>query len=205
MATLCWHAPPMATAGTLAYYGGDGNMHSALNPATGLPYGDYYSQCYARRALATNSYIDFNANGTYYFSVRFVGGSGWDWWTGDMAGGVGFAAGNATNADFVGAGWTRLSPFLMDDGVTDAGSAAYVTTGTLDQAGLASHPDDSGGPYHPRAAGSAGALLSGGPGFLSCRKADYIGWRRFHDQCKGVSWIQRACFRSGQHCLGCDL
>lgn len=153
--------------GTLAYYGGDGNMPSSLtNPATGLPYGNYSSQCYATRALATNSYINFNANGAYYFSVRFVGGSGWSWWTGDMAGGVGFAAGSATNADFVGAGWTRLSPFLMDDGVTDAGSAAYVTTGTLDQAGVASHPDDSGGPYYPRAAGSAGVLTNGGPGFL---------------------------------------
>jgi hypothetical protein len=152
--------------GTLAYYGGDGNMPSSLiDPATGLPYGNYSSQCYATRALATNSYINLNANGTYYFSVRFVGGSGWNWWTGDMAGGIGFT-GNGTNADFVGAGWTRLSPFLMDDGVTDAGSAAYVTSGTLAQAGVASHPDDSGGAYHPRAAGAAGALLSGGPGFL---------------------------------------
>ena len=64
--------------GTLAYYGGDGNMPSSLiNPATGLPYGNYSSQCYTTRALATNSYINFNANGTNYFSVRFVGGSGW--------------------------------------------------------------------------------------------------------------------------------
>ena len=153
--------------GTMAYYGGDGNMPSSLiNPATGVPYGNYFSQCYTTRALATNSYINLNADGTYYFSVRFVGGSGWSWWTGDMGGGVGFAASNATNAAFVGAGWTRLSPFMMEDGLTDAGSSDYVTAGTLDQAGVASHPDDSGGPYYPRAIGAAGALLSSGPGFL---------------------------------------
>ncbi|MEY4916946.1 MAG: hypothetical protein RL616_859 [Verrucomicrobiota bacterium] len=157
----------VGNGGTLAYYPSEGNMQSSLiNPATGLPYGNYYSQCYASRALATNSYIDLNANGTYYFSVRFVGGTGWSWWTGDMAGGIGFAAGNATNADFVGAGWTRVTPFLMEDGVTDAGSTPYVTTGTLDQAGVVSHPDDSGGVYYPRAAGTAGQLLSGGPGFI---------------------------------------
>jgi hypothetical protein len=150
--------------GTLAYYGTEGNMGSTLiNPATGLAYGDYYSQCYATRALATSSYIDFNADGTYYFSVRFIGGGGYDWWSGDFAGGVGLASSGETNAHFAGAGWTRNS-YLAEDGVTDIGKSAYITAGTLDQAGIAGHPDDSGGPYYARTNGPAQALASGSYG-----------------------------------------
>jgi Concanavalin A-like lectin/glucanases superfamily len=144
--------------GTLAYYGGDGNMGSTLiNPATGVPYGHWSSQCYATRALATNSYINFNADGTYYFSVRFIGGGGYNWWSGDLAGGIGLASSGQTNAHFVGAGWTRNS-YLAEDGVTDIGKSAYISTGTLDQPGIASHPDDSGGPYYARTNGPARAL-----------------------------------------------
>jgi hypothetical protein len=159
--------PPTANgnSGLFAYYGSDGNMESSLiNPATGLPYGDYYSQCYVTRALTTNAYVNFQATGTYYFGVRFIGGGGYNWWSGDMAGGIGLAASDETNADFVGFGWTRQSPFLMADGVTDAGSSDYVTAGTLNQAGVSTHPSDSGGPYYPCAAGTIGALSSGGYG-----------------------------------------
>ena len=155
--------PPTANGngGLFAYYGGNGNMDSTLtNAATGLPYGDYASQCYATRDLTTNAFINFQTNGTYYFSVRCVGGGGYNWWSGDMAGGIGFASGKGTNADFVGAGWTRLSPFMLADGVTDAGSSVYVTTGQLGQGGVSGHPDDSGGPYYPCAAGALGSLTS---------------------------------------------
>lgn len=159
--------PPTANgnSGLMAFYGSDGNMTSSLtNPATGLPYGNYASQCYATRVMTTNAYINFNANGTYYFSVRFVAGGGWNWWSGDMAGGVGFASSGATNAHFAGAGWTRTS-YLAEDGVTAIGNSAYISAGTLDQAGIASHPDDSGSVYYARTNGPVGALASGG-GYL---------------------------------------
>jgi hypothetical protein len=160
--------PPTANGngGLLAYYGGNGNMETTLtNPVTSLPYGDYSSQCYATRALSTNAYINFQANGTYYFSVTFIGGGGYNWWSGDMAGGIGLASSSATNADFVGFGWTRLSPFYLADGTTDVGSSLYVTAGTLNQPGSGYNNDANGqptdgGPYYPRAAGAIESLTS---------------------------------------------
>jgi hypothetical protein len=148
------------SGGTFAFYGG--NMNSLTNPATTLPYGNFYSQCYATRALSSNAYINFKADGTYYFSVRiFRGMSAWGW-NADTAGGIGFASSGATNAHFVGAGITRNSPFYAADGITDIGGGCYITTGTLDQAGtghntdLSTGLDTDGGPYYPRAAGAAG-------------------------------------------------
>lgn len=157
------------SGGTFAFYGG--NMGSLTNPATSLPYGNYYSQCYATRALATNGYINFQANATYYFSVRiFKGYSGWGW-TSDAAAGVGLASSGATNAHFVGMGISRNSPFYLADGSTDVGSTAYITTGTLDQVGTGynvdptSGLDTDGGPYYPRA-GGATSLLTDAVGLL---------------------------------------
>jgi hypothetical protein len=148
------------SGGTFAFYGG--NMGSLTNPATSLPYGNYYSQCYATRALATNSYINFKADATYYFSVRmFRGYSGWGW-NADIAQGIGFASSGATNAHFVGMGITRNSPFYAADGTTDIGGGCYITTGTLNQVGTGYNVDPTsgldadGGPYYPRAAGAAG-------------------------------------------------
>lgn len=148
--------------GLAAFYGN--NMTTLTNPATAQPYGLYSSQSYATRALATNACIDFQANGTYYFSVRVI--KTYPWWVGDNAEGIGFASSGATNANFVGAGYTRrpvyevdpannpgvYSPgFMAEDGVTDLGNSVYISTGTLNQAGISGHPDDSGGAYYPRA------------------------------------------------------
>ena len=144
--------------GTFAFYGG--NMSTLTNPVTSLPYGNYYSQCYATRALATNAYINCASDATYYFSVRmFRGYAAWSW-TADVAAGFGFASSNATNADFVGAGFTRNSPFYMAGGTNDVGNSSYITTGTLNQAGTGNNVDPisgldtDGGPYYPRAAGA---------------------------------------------------
>lgn len=147
--------------GLAAFYGN--NMSTLTNPATLQPYGLFSSQSYATRALTTNAYINFQADGTYYFSVRVI--KTYPWWVGDNAEGIGFASSDATNADFVGAGYTRrpvyevdpannpgvYSPgFMAEDGVTDLGNSVYISTGTLDQAGISGHPDDSGGVYYPR-------------------------------------------------------
>lgn len=133
------------------------NLSSLLaDPDTGLPYGNFTSKSYATRPLALGSQIYCKADGTYYFSVRIV--KSYSWWVGDNSEGFGVATGGGTNDHFVGFGVTRPSCLLADN-TTDIGSAAYVTTGTLGQAGISSHPDDTGGPYLPLAWGAAGQWI----------------------------------------------
>lgn len=136
----------------LLNFNAGGNLNTLTDPETGSPYGNYSSKSYATRPLAPEAYIDFKANGTYFFSVRIE--KNYPWWTGDSSAGVGFSTGGATNDHFVGVG--VLSPICMlADGTTDVGNASYVTTGTLGQTGISSHPDDTGGPYLPLAHGPA--------------------------------------------------
>ena len=186
------------TGGCLAYYGSNGNMDSSLtNPATGNPYGDYFSQCDATHALTTNAYINFQANGTYYFSVRMCGSTiSWYGWNGDNAGGIGFASGTDTNAHFVGIGKARLSPFTDESG-NDIGSHDYITVGTLGQDGIegtnggSAHPSDSGGPYYPNAVGGAsvsdlfgelvGQLVTTPSGVSTLSVKFYNGWQPHPD------------------------
>lgn len=160
--------------GAFVYYGN--NMTSLTNPATGQPYGNYSCLSYATRTLTTNAYIDFQANGTYYFSARII--KNYPWWHGDNSQGIGFASSGATNAHFVGTGFTRraagvdtdtnlgvsgvLPGFYAADGVTDLGNSVYISTGTLDQPGITGHPADSGGAYYPNA--TAPVTSSGGSG-----------------------------------------
>lgn len=129
------------------------NLNTLLtDPDTGLPYGNFTSKSYATRPLALGSQINCQADGTYYFSVRIV--KSYSWWVGDNSEGFGVATGGGTNAHFVGFGVTRPSCLLADN-TTEIGSAAYVTTGTLGQAGISSHPEDTSGPYLPLAWGAA--------------------------------------------------
>jgi len=138
----------------LLNFNSGGNLNTTLtDPETGLPFGNYTSKSYATRPLATGAQINFQANGTYYFSVRLV--KSYPWWVGDTSAGLGFSTGSATNDHFVGIGVT-LPSFFLEDAVTDIGNASYITTGTLGQDGLSNHPHDSGGPYYPRAHGPAG-------------------------------------------------
>jgi hypothetical protein len=138
----------------LLNFNSGGNLNTTLiDPDSGMPFGNYSSKSYATRPLAPSAQINFQAEGTYYFSVRIV--KSYPWWAGDTMAGLGFSTGGATDSRFVGVGVTAPS-FFLEDGVTDIGNASYITTGTLGQAGLSSHPHDSGGPYFPRANGSAG-------------------------------------------------
>ena len=193
------------TGGCLAYYGSNGNMDTSLiNPATGSAYGDYSAQCYATHALTTNAYINFQTSGTFYFSVRICKGISWYSWPGDNAGGIGFASSSATNADFVGIGMTRNSPFTDESG-NDIGSHDYITAGTLNQDGIegtnggSAHPADSGGPYYPSAVGTAnmtdlmgelvGQLTTTPSGASTLSVKLYNGWQPHPDSNPGgVSW-----------------
>lgn len=135
-------------SGTLSLLGGNTN--------------DWDSRAWAVRLLATESRINCNRDGVYYFSFRFLkrglwwnsngtNGYGYD----DAALGLGFANGSSANSRFIGVGVTRSvaqnggGGYLFDG--LDIGDTLYVTAGTLGQAGLAEHPNDSGGPYYVRA------------------------------------------------------
>lgn len=170
--SLDWPISPYEYDGTLLGHSGGqngllnfnsgGNLNTLFDPETGFVYGNQTSKSYATRALAPAAQIDFQANGTYYFSVRIV--KSYPWWPGDNSSGLGFSTGGNTNDHFVGIGVTRPSTtnefesytFFAPDNLTDIGNTAYISVGTLGQAGILSHPDDSAGPYYPNAYGVSG-------------------------------------------------
>jgi len=137
----------------LLNFNSGGNLNTLTDTNTGLPYGNYTSLAYATRPLTPGGQIDFQANGTHYFSVRIV--KSYSWWVGDTAAGVGFSTGSETTNRFVGVGVTRPS-LLADDQVTYIGDASYISVGTLGQDGFPSNPYGSGGPYYPSALGASG-------------------------------------------------
>ena len=138
----------------LLNFNSGGNLNTTLfDPLTGLPFGNYTSKSYATRPLTPGAQINFQANGTYYFSVRIVKSYGW--WVGDTAAGVGFSTGHDATNRFVGVGVTRPT-LLADDQVTHIGDASYISVGTLGQDGFPSNPYGSGGPYYPNALGASG-------------------------------------------------
>jgi len=142
----------------LLNFNSGGNLNSLIDPDTGNAYGNWTSRSYATHPLVPSSYVNFQANGTYYFSVRIE--KSYPWSIGDSSAGFGLSTGNGTNDHFVGFGVLRPSCVLAD-GVTDVGNADYVTAGTLGQLGISSHPDDTGGPYYPNAYGPAGLWTVG--------------------------------------------
>lgn len=137
----------------LLNFNSGGNLNTLTDTNTGLPYGVYTSKSYATRPLTPGAQINFQANGTYYFSVRVV--KSYPWWVGDTAAGVGFATGSETNSHFVGIGVTR-SGLMDNDQVTPIGDTTYLSVGTLGQEGFINHPEDSSGPYLPVARGVTG-------------------------------------------------
>jgi hypothetical protein len=137
----------------LLNFNSGGNLNTLADTNTGIPYGNFTSKSYATRPLTPGAQINFQANGTYYFSVRVV--KSYPWWVGDTAAGVGFSTGGETNSHFVGIGATRTG-LLDDDQVTPIGDTTYLSVGTLGQAGFPNHPDDSSGPYFPVARGTTG-------------------------------------------------
>jgi hypothetical protein len=118
------------------------------------------------RALNPACYINFNATGEYWFAMTIANSTAsldaqyvTDPATG--AGGIGFADGDTTNANFVAVGVTALN-LLLGTGQTNASKSVYISQGTLGQPGdtnsvlnaasLTSSPNYSqtnftGGPY----------------------------------------------------------
>ena len=111
---------------------------------------------YATHPLDPGAYVDCNAAGTYYFSVRIE--KNYSWNAGDSSAGLGFSTGNGTNDHFIAIGVTR--PGTVDTNNNDIGDTDYVTQGLLGQAGFTGQPD-TGGPYLPLATGAAQLFNSG--------------------------------------------
>jgi hypothetical protein len=156
----------------LLNFNSGGNLNTLVDTNTGLPYGVYTSKSYATRPLTPGAQINFQANGTYYFSVRVV--KSYPWWVGDTAAGVGLSTGGETNSHFVGIGVTR-SGLLANDQITPLGDTTYLSVGTLGQEGFVNNPNDSSGPYFPVALGATGNWTNVAAGARSTGTGDFDG------------------------------
>jgi hypothetical protein len=141
------------------------------------------------RQLAPNNFINFQAVGEYWFTVTIANSTSsldaqYVTFPSSGAGGIGFADGDTTSADFVAVGVTGLNLYFGPTnasnpwGETNASKAIYISQGTLGQAGNpgstnynplfdpdANPPEGSpptytqtnftGGPYHVNAFGAA--------------------------------------------------
>jgi hypothetical protein len=96
------------------------------------------------RALAPNNFINFSAEGEYWFAMTI--GQKFDaQYSGDIpasgAGGIGFADGDDTNADFLAIGVTGTNVYLGPAdagdpyGTTNVTKSVYISQGTLGQPG----------------------------------------------------------------------
>jgi hypothetical protein len=145
-----------------------GNLNTLIDPDTGNPYGTWSAKVYATHPLNPSAYVDCNAAGTNWFSVRIE--KNYSWAAGDSSAGLGFSTGNGTNDHFVGIGVTR--PVTVSSNSTDIGDTDYATQGTLGQAGIPGE-DDTGGPYLPLATGAA-QLWNSGAGAVNWAEAGLL-------------------------------
>ncbi len=103
------------------------------------------------RPLAPGGYINFQAKGEYWFTIQ-IANKPWDGSSGSLYaqyvtfpssgwGGIGFANGDTTNADFVAIGATGLNVYYGPTnvsypwGTTNATKALYISQGKLGQPG----------------------------------------------------------------------
>jgi hypothetical protein len=146
-------------------------------PGTGV--GSFWTAGdFMTRELTSGNYINFQAAGEYWFTMTIANGTGsldaqWITQPATGAGGIGFADGSTTNADFVAIGVSGLNLFL-GPGATNASKALYISQGTLGQPGdpysvtnspaptaTYSQTNFTGGPYHINAFSAASVGISG--------------------------------------------
>ena len=98
------------------------------------------------RQLMPNNFINFQAVGEYWFSMTIANSTAsldaqYVTFPSSGAGGIGFADGTTTNADFVAVGVTGLNVYFgptnstFPFGETNASKAVYISQGTLGQPG----------------------------------------------------------------------
>jgi len=132
------------------------------------------------RQLTPANYINFQAQGEYWFTMIIANAPTSSQYAQYVtqpatgAGGIGFADGSTTNADFVAIGASALNLFI-GPGATNASKALYISQGTLGQpgdpwsvsnspapTGTYSQTNFTGGPYHINAlAADSVGIISG--------------------------------------------
>ena len=147
-------------------------------PGTGV--GSFWTAGdFMTRQLTPGNYINFQAAGEYWFTMTIANAptSHYGQYVTQPAtgaGGIGFADGSTTNADFVAVGVSGLNLFL-GPGATNASKALYISQGTLGQPGdpysvtnspapvpglTYSQTNFTGGPYHINAFSAASVGIS---------------------------------------------
>jgi hypothetical protein len=164
---------PLAGAATMCLPGTlDGSFGCMIQQNSGFSFfpgagvGSFWTAGdFMTRQMTPGNYIDFQAAGDYWFSVTIANAPTSQYGqyvtqpaTG--AGGIGFADGSNTNANFVAIGASALNLYL-GPGATNVSKALYISQGTLGQpgdpwsvsnspapTGTYSQTNFTGGPYH---------------------------------------------------------
>ncbi|MGA2750510.1 MAG: hypothetical protein ABSG59_17195 [Verrucomicrobiota bacterium] len=135
---------PSSLDGTLGCLVQENNNFSFF--PTSSTQGSFWSDDFITRQLAANNFINFQAKGEYWFSMTIGNStsSGDSIYVVDPAsggGGIGFADGNNTNADFIAVGVTGNNIYFGPTnanapfGEINATKSVYISQGTLGQAG----------------------------------------------------------------------
>jgi hypothetical protein len=127
------------------------------------------------RELTSGNYINFQAAGEYWFTMTIANArtslnAQWVTQPATGAGGIGFADGSTTNADFVAIGVSGLNLFL-GPGATNASKAVYISQGTLGQPGDPYSVTNSPAPT----ADYSQTNFTGGPYHINAFAADSVG------------------------------
>ena len=170
--TMCLPTTLDGTGGSMV----QDNSGFSFFPGTGV--GSFWTAGdFMTRELTSGNYINFQAAGEYWFTMTIANSPAshngqYVTQPATGAGGIGFADGSTTNADFVAVGVSGLNLFL-GPGMTNASKALYISQGTLGQPGdpysvsnspaptaTYSQTNFTGGPYHINAFSAASVGIS---------------------------------------------
>ncbi len=158
--TMCLPGTLDGTGGSTVQENNGFSFFPGLGVASFWTAGDFMT-----RQLTPDNYINFQAAGEYWFTITIANAptslnGQYVTQPATGAGGIGFADGSTTNADFVAIGASALNLFI-GPGATNASKALYISQGTLGQPGdpwsLSNSPaptatysqtNFTGGPYH---------------------------------------------------------
>ncbi len=127
------------------------------------------------RQLTPGNFINFQAAGEYWFTMTIANArtsldANYVTQPATGAGGIGFADGSTTSADFVAIGVSGLN-LLLGPGATNASKTVYISQGTLGQPGDPYSVTNSPAPTDTYSQTN----FTGGPYYISALAADSVG------------------------------
>ncbi len=168
--TMCLPTTLDATGGSLVQENSGFSFFPGAGAGSFWTAGDFMT-----RQLTPDNFINFQAAGEYWFSVTIANAPTSQYGqyvtqpaTG--AGGIGFADGSTTNADFVAIGASALN-LALGPGATNASKALYISQGTLGQPGDPYSVSNSPAPT----ATYSQTNFTGGPYYINAFSADSVG------------------------------